>query len=231
MAEKDKGSSISVQKMAVLATIISALVGGLSGYLSSHLQTDALISMKKDDIAKSLSEASLEQMARVGISSDYSPLAHYAVYRRILEDFDVSKPSSLEEERDRIAAAEHVCRANRMVLYKSVVALSDRQLMRKTIQSMRDEIKAYDSYIDNIPNTPEGKKHKEMLRKIAESEKRRLDMLEVMWIKKEKNEDKFQESLSEMMRKKAEEEYGAEYKKSLSERLGMLKFKQHQSDK
>jgi hypothetical protein len=186
--------------MAILSTIISAFVGGLCGYFASRLQTDALISMKKDDIARSLAEASLEQMERVGISSDYSPLAHYAVHRRILEDFDVSKPCSLEEERDRMEAALHACESNRMVLYKSVVAWSDSQLMQKTIQSMRDEIKEYDSYIDTIPDTPEGKEYKKILRQIAESEKRRLDILLTMSLKKEINRDREKTLLKDMLK-------------------------------
>lgn len=199
LKKRKDASSISVQKMAVLATIISAFVGGLSGYFGSRLQTDTLISIKKDDIARSLAEADLEQMARLGISSDYSPIAHYAVNRRILEDFDVSKQVSLEELRDKAENAMQVCLSNRKVMMQLLAARSERHLLQETIQSMRDEIEKYYAHIDNIPNTTEGNKYTKILRKYAEGEMRRLDILEAIQDEQEPNRihDLFLEAVKE----------------------------------
>lgn len=187
LKKRKNASSISVQKMAVLATITSALVGGLSGYFASRLQTDTLISMKKDDIARSLAEADLKQMAQLGISSDYTPIAHYVVNRRILEDFDVSKQISLEELRDKAENAMDVCRNNRRVLMQIYTARLDRQLLQETIQSMRDQIEKYYNHIDNIPDTPEFNEYKNLLRMLARGEMGRLDTLENMWVQREPN--------------------------------------------
>lgn len=184
---KEEGSSMSVQKMAVLATIISALVGGLSGYFGSRLQTNTLISMKKDDIARSLAEAHLRQMARLGISCDYPPFAYYIVNRRVLEDFDISEEISLEELRDKAATAMQVCENNRRVLMQIHSARLDQQLLQKTIQSMRDNIEEYCSKIDNIPDTPEFSEHKRLLLMLARGEMGRLDMLEAMFDKEGQN--------------------------------------------
>lgn len=200
---KEKASSMSVQKIAVLATIVSALVGGLSGYFGSRLQTDTLRSIKKDDIARSLTEADLEQMARLGISSDYSPIAHYAVHRRILEDFDVSKQVSLEEVRDKVENAIQVCRHNRVLITQLLIAQKDRQRLKETVQSMRDDIEKYCAYIDSIPNTPEASEYKNILRKYAESEKRRLDILEAMCNKEGLN--KARDLIWEAIQKEGEE--------------------------
>jgi len=196
-------SSMSVQKMAVLATIVSALVGGLSGYFGSRLQTDTLRSIKKDDIARSLAEADLEQMARLGISSDYTPIAHYVVNRRILEDFDVSKQISLEELRDKAENAMDVCLNNRRVLMQIYTARLDRQLLQDTIQSMRDEIEKYYNQIDNIPDTPEFNEYKNLLRMLAKGEMGRLDALEAMSDKEGQNKDR--DLLFEAIEKASEE--------------------------
>lgn len=200
---REEASSISVQKMAVLATIISALVGGLSGYLGSRLQTDTLISIKRDDIARSLAEADLEQMARLGISSDYTPIAHYFVNRRMLEDFDVSKEMSLEELRDRAETAMKVCENNRMVLMKIFTARLHGQLLQETIQAMRDEIEKYYNHIDNLPDTLEFSGYKRLLRMLARGEMRRLDTLEAMSAKE--GENKVHDLLWEEIEKASEE--------------------------
>ena len=166
--------------MAVLATIISALVGGLSGYLGSRLKTDTLTSTKRDDIARALAEADLRQMESLGVTSDYTPIAHYVVNRRILEDFDVSKESSLEELRDKAENAMGVCRNNRRVLMQILLAEQASQLSRATIQSMRDRIEKYCNHIANLPYTPEFNQYKNLLRLLARGEMVRLNALEGM---------------------------------------------------
>jgi len=191
--------------MAVLATIVSALVGGLSGYFGSHLQTDTLRSMKKDDIARSLAEADLEQMARLGISSDYTPIAHYFVNRRMLEDFDLSKEISLEELRDKAENAMKVCENNRMVMMKIYNARLHGQLLHTTIQSMRDEIEKYYNQIDKIPDSPEFKEYKNLLRKLADGEMGRLNTLEAMSDKEGQNktDDVFWETIENASEERA----------------------------
>jgi len=177
---REEANSMSVQKVAVVATIVSALVGGLSGYFAARLQTDTLRSIKKDDIARSLTEADLEQMASLGISSDYSPIAHYAVHRRILEDLDASEQVSLEELRDKVENAMRVCRHNRVLISQLLIAQKDRQRLEETVQSMRDHIEKYYADIKSIPNIPEANEYKNALRKYAEGEMRRLDILEAI---------------------------------------------------
>ncbi len=180
-AKKRKdASSISVQKMAVLATIISAVVGGLSGYLGSHLQTKMLKSIKMDDIARSMAEADLAQMKQLGTSSFYSPIAHYVVNRRILEDFDVSKPISIEELREETENAMNVCMENRRMVTQLYIARLAHQQQQKTVQSVRDDVEKYYNHIDSLPDTPEFNKYKIMLRTFAKGEMARLNTLEGM---------------------------------------------------
>jgi hypothetical protein len=180
-----EASSISVQKMAVLATIISVVVGGLSGYLGSRFKTNALKSMKKDEIAHSLVKAYFEEMDRSGIISKYTPIEHWAVQRFILEGFDPSKPATPEDIRDRIGRSMQACQSHRMAITELFYDQAGSPLEKKK-QSVY-EIESDNVFIDTIPNTPEGKKYKEIFRKLVESEIRRLGILEAMTDKERMN--------------------------------------------
>lgn len=180
MAKNEKAGSISIQKMVILATIISALVGGISGNLTTRRQNKALISMKKDEIAHSLTEAYLKQLERLGITSDYPPISHWAVHRRILENYDASKEATSEEIRDMTETAMQACNSDRAKISMLIIARSDFMQLKNLIRIAHDEIEKGNADIDNIPNTPEGNKDKEKLRKNILYKTQYLEQLEAL---------------------------------------------------
>jgi hypothetical protein len=144
--------------------------------------------MKKDDIARSLTEMDLERMAKLGVQSDYSPISYYAVHRRILEGFDASKEASLEQVRDNMEKAMQVCSANRELLVRLLIEQSDHGRLHELAQSMRDDIdRRYSQAISSIPDTPGGEQRRNMLRQLAIGERRRIDILETMSVDRGQN--------------------------------------------
>jgi hypothetical protein len=78
---------MNIELLAVIATIVSAIIGAIAGYFIARYQNKQLAKTKKDEIAQALTEIEIERMERLGISSQYSSLAHWLVIRELIEKY------------------------------------------------------------------------------------------------------------------------------------------------
>ena len=130
---------MQIEYLNIAATIISALIGAIAGYIIARLQIKFTTKSKKDELAQTLTSMEFDRLNKFGVQNPYSAIAHWVVIRQLVDQYGGKSNITLEKLRDDVNAKyKYMCQSVKNTEFVEPFELID-EIEQKEIKSDKNQ--------------------------------------------------------------------------------------------